>query len=65
MLDSRSLLVIHFKYSSVYMSIPNSLTIPSPYPFPLVTVSSFSKSVSLSDLGGRIFKIRVSRRHTH
>ena len=26
----RSLLVIHFKHSSVYMSIPNSLTIPSP-----------------------------------
>ena len=30
MLYSRSLLVIHFKYSSVSMSIPNSLTIPSP-----------------------------------
>ena len=29
-LYSRSLLVIHFKYSSVHMSIPNSLTIPSP-----------------------------------
>ena len=28
----RSLLVIHFKYSSVYMSIPNSLTVPSPQP---------------------------------
>ena len=27
-LYSSSLLVIHFKYSSVYMSIPNSLTIP-------------------------------------
>ena len=27
-LYSKSLLVIHFKYSSVYMSIPNSLTIP-------------------------------------
>ena len=25
------LLVIHFKYSSVYMSIPNFLTIPSPH----------------------------------
>ena len=47
MLYSRSLLVIHFKYSSVYMSIPNSLTIPSPHPSPLVTISSFSKSVSL------------------
>ena len=29
-LYSRSLLVIHFKYSRVYPSIPNSLTIPSP-----------------------------------
>ena len=29
MLYSRSLLVIHLKYSSVYMSIPSSLTIPS------------------------------------
>ena len=30
-LHSRSLSVIHFKYSRVYMSIPNSLTILSPY----------------------------------
>ena len=30
----RSLLVIHFKYSSVYMLIPSSLTIPSPSSFP-------------------------------
>ena len=30
-LYSRSLLVICFKYSSVYMSIPNSLTIPFPH----------------------------------
>ena len=33
-LHSRSLLVIHLKCSSVYMSIPNSLAIPSPHPFP-------------------------------
>ena len=33
------------KCSSVYMSIPNSLTIPSLHPSPLVTISSFSKSV--------------------
>ena len=39
----RSMLVIHFKYSPVFMSIPNSLTIP-PH---LATISSFSKSVSL------------------
>ena len=37
MLYSRSLLVIHFKYSSGYKSIPNSLTIPSPYPSPWQT----------------------------
>ena len=48
MLYSRSLLVIHFKYTSVYMSTPNSLTIPSPYTSPLVTISAFSKSVSWS-----------------
>ena len=29
----RFLLVIHFKYS-IYMTIPNSLSIPSPHPFP-------------------------------
>ena len=35
---------IHFKYSSVYKSISNSLTVPSPRLFPLVTISLFSKS---------------------
>ena len=44
---SGSLLVIHFKYTSVHMSIPNSLTIPSPHPLPPpATVSSVSKSVT-------------------
>ena len=33
-LYSRSLLVIHSKYSSMYMSIPNSLTISYPHCFP-------------------------------
>ena len=33
-LYSRSLLVIHFKYSSVYMSIPNSLTVSFPQSYP-------------------------------
>ena len=46
MLGRRSLLAIHFKYSSVYISTPNSLTIPSLYPS-LATISLFSKSVSL------------------
>ena len=47
MLYSRSLLVIHFKYISVYMLIPNSLIIPSTHPPTCTTVSSFSKSMSL------------------
>ena len=46
----RALLIIHFKHSSVYMSIPNSLTVPSPTPFPPVTVSSFLKSPSTQQL---------------
>ena len=32
-LHSRSLMVIHFKYSSLYMSVPNSLSTPSPFFF--------------------------------
>ena len=36
-LYSRSLLIIHFKYSSVYMSVPNSLSVPSPYLYPWTT----------------------------
>ena len=50
MLYSRPLLVIHFKYSTVPMPIPNSLTIPSsvlPPTSSLATISSFSKSSSL------------------
>ena len=42
-LYNRSLVAIHFKYSSVYMSILKSLTIPST----TKTISSFSKYVSL------------------
>ena len=37
-LYSRSLLVIHFRYSRVYMSIPNPLTISSPILPPLATI---------------------------
>ena len=33
-LNNAFLLVIHFKYSSVYMTIPNSLTSPFPHPSP-------------------------------
>ena len=45
-LYSRSLLVTCFKYNRVDMSIPNSLTIPSRYPF-LRNQSLFSKSLFL------------------
>ena len=43
----QNLLVIHFKYSNEYMSVPNSLTIPSSHSSPMATISFFSKSVSL------------------
>ena len=46
-LYSRFLLVIHFEYSRVYMSIPNSLTIPFPQASPQQLLSCFSKSVRL------------------
>ena len=45
-LSNRSLLVIHFIYSSLYISIPNSLTIRL-LPFPPVARSLFSESVNL------------------
>ena len=41
-LYSMSLLVIHFKYSRVYVSISNSLTIPPRHLSPLATISTFS-----------------------
>ena len=42
-LYNKSLLVIHFKYSSVYMTFLNSLTAPSPP----ANIRSFSKTVCL------------------
>ena len=39
----RSLLIIHFKYSSVYMSIPNSPMIPSPILIPAIINSQLFK----------------------
>ena len=45
-LHSRSLLVIYFKYNSLYVSIPIFL-IPSPLPPPPITISLFSTSASL------------------
>ena len=47
-LYSRSLLVIHFKYSTVCMSVPNFLTVPSFYsPSRAHSLSSFSKSLQV------------------
>ena len=49
-LYSRFLLVTHFKYSSVYMTIPNSLSVP-PFSPPCHTpanISSFFKPMSYS-----------------
>ena len=46
-LYSRSFLFICFNYSSVYRLIPDSQLVPPPPSPPLVTISSFSKSVSL------------------
>ena len=37
--NRRALLAIHFKCSSEYMSIPHSLTIPSPYSSQPATIS--------------------------
>ena len=46
-LCSRTLLVIPFKYRSVYpCTFPNPLTIPSRHPSRLATTRSFSKSLS-------------------
>jgi len=39
-------LVIYFKYWSMYISIPNSQSVPLHYVAPLVAISLFSKSVS-------------------
>ena len=44
-LYSRSLLVIYFKYNSVYISVLTSQPILFPPSFPLVTVCLFSKSM--------------------
>ena len=50
MLSSRSLLVLHVKHSSVSMSIPDSLAIPSPILFFLVLLSSHGRTgINASD----------------
>ena len=48
MLHSRSLLVMHFKHSSVSVSIPNSLTLPFPHPTPSVQFSCSVMSDSVT-----------------
>ena len=59
MLASRSLLIIHFQFSGVYVSMPNSLTIPSP----LATISSLSKSVSPRELSVMIEMFCITTVH--
>ena len=44
-LYSKSLLVIYFKYSSMYISIPHSQS--TSHPSPMVTINSFSTSLGL------------------
>ena len=41
MLYSRSLLVIYFKYSNVFMPIPNSLNVPHPHPSSLDFITTW------------------------
>ena len=45
MLYSRSLLIIYFKYSSVYVSIPNSQSIPASHPSSLVMINCLAYPV--------------------
>ena len=52
MLYSMSLLVIHFKYSRVYVSIPNSLTIPSPHQVSSIPSPVFQFAVLFFLTGG-------------
>ena len=63
-LYSRTLFAIHAKYSSVYVFIPNSLTLSSPHSSPLATANLFSKSVSLFLFGAVVKTWHFqSRRH--
>ena len=64
-LCSKSLLVLHFDYGSVYKTFPNSLTIPSPCPFPRGSVTPFSSLwvsfsfVNLSSFVSFIFRFHL------
>ena len=66
MLYRRPLLAIHLKYSSVYVCIPNSRTIPSHHPSPWPTISSFSQSVrkSANGLNLTLFKEKAMATHS-
>ena len=59
-LYGRSLLVLHFNYSNVYMSIPNSLTIPSPHPSSPAIISLDYDFWS----GPRMLMLLVSEHHS-
>ena len=49
MLSNRTLMFIHFAYSSLPLMIPNSQSIPHRLPQPLTTICLFSMSVSFID----------------
>ena len=57
--DHQGSSVTHFKYSSVYISIPDSLSIALLDPNPLVTISSLSKSVRVFLLTTEILKPHI------
>ena len=48
---SRSLLVIHFKYTSVYTCIPNTPAIPSPFPAKLEF--TYSYKITIKKIGAQ------------
>ena len=58
-------MVIHFKYSSVYTSIPDLLTIPSLLCPPPITIRSLCKSVSLFLFCKCVHLYHLFRFHTH
>ena len=55
----RTLMVTHFKYSSVYIMVSNSLSLPSDHSSPLATVSSFS--VHLYHSFVHLYKVHLYR----
>ena len=60
MLYCRSLLVIYFKYSSVYMPIPNFLNVSYPHPSPLdfiITLEHLEDAAHIQDVSDSIYRL--------